>query len=68
MEQSYPRTTGRLIDNPKLPARRRLLRGGLALFGLGLALRGHPLPAIDRPGDGFVIVDGWVIPARHFQD
>ena len=61
-----------LIYPAFLPTRRRMLGGALALVGLGAVARIVPasLP-IRLPftgGDGFVIIDGWVLPAGYFRD
>lgn len=49
------------------PLRRRLLLGALALMGCGAAARLFTL-APAGTGEGFVIIDGWVLPARYFRD
>lgn len=57
------------------PGRRRLLGGGVAL--LALTWLCGPGPVV-RPGrrnspsmavdDGFVVIDGWVLPASYFRE
>ena len=57
------------------PGRRRLLGGGLSL--LALTWLSGPSTAVigDRQsvspmaiGDGFVVIDGWVLPASYFRE
>ncbi len=69
MEDTAPdRTAGRLMHATHIPARRRILRGALALLGLSAIMR--LLPAVSWvPGEEpFVIIDGWVLPVRFFRD
>ena len=69
MEDTAPdRTAGRLMHATHIPARRRILCGALALLGFGAIMR--LLPAVSSaPGEErFVIIDGWVLPARFFRD
>ena len=69
MEDTAPASTaGRLMNETQIPARRRILRGALALLGFGAIMR--LLPAVSWvPGEErFVIIDGWVLPARFFRD
>lgn len=55
--------------------RRRLLRGAFSLlvlsaasrFGGGIPGSGRNLPSAGV-GEGFVMVDDWVLPARYFRD
>jgi hypothetical protein len=57
-----------LTGNLDAPARRRLLCGALALLGLGAMQRLIPIARVEASADGVVIIDGWVIPTRYFQD
>lgn len=56
------------------PGRRRLLGGGLSLLalswlaGVAAAGRGGGKAVSAAAGDGYVIIDGWVLPARYFRD
>lgn len=57
------------------PMRRRVLGGGLLLFALPwLALRnpvssgGSPETSAMDAGDGFVVIDGWVVPDGYFRE
>lgn len=70
MDKPTPATS--LISPAFFPTRRRMLGGALALLGLGAAARIVPASLLAKlpfaGGDGFVIIDGWVLPARYFQD
>jgi hypothetical protein len=69
MDKSAPVT--RLISPAFLPTRRRILRGALALLGFGAAARIVPTSLLNMMpltgGGDFVIINGWVLPARYFR-
>jgi hypothetical protein len=69
MDKSAP--VARLISPAFLPTRRRMLRGALALLGLGAAARIVPTSLLNKmphtDGGDFVIINGWVLPARYFR-
>jgi predicted RNA-binding protein with PUA domain len=48
-----------------------MLRGALALLGLGAAARIVPTSLLNKmphtDGGDFVIINGWVLPARYFR-
>lgn len=53
------------------PRRRTLLAAGLSLCGIPsrlLAKKAAPSAAPVLVGQGFVLVHGWVLPAKLFQD
>jgi hypothetical protein len=68
MEDTAPASTaGRLMRATHIPARRRILRGALALLGLSAIIRLLPAVSLVPGEERFVIIDGWVLPARFFR-
>jgi hypothetical protein len=68
MEDTAPDAASRLNQGPHEPGRRRILRGALALLGLGAVMRLLPSASLAPGEERFVIINGWVLPARFFRD